>query len=611
MFWSQHLGCWGQNTSRIQNKGVYATLCLQACHNSCGKVTCQGTDQYPEGFACKACGNAVCHDGQVRAGECTAATKQYECSVPAPLPTPLPVTKATTTSASVAGTFKCSNPHLCTHMKQPGCVGGICCGVEHNSWVWDSSGLATCKQAAGYLNLKYGTGFQCISSFWLKCSRKHGAEATLLNTLLGTDKFECGENAALYLRGCDTSTMNSLNAVAGTTTTTTTTTVSTTVATAVVVNDDGCWQARMTCDHSGLAEDTAAQFDGCRQDSPAAVRQAEADCRAIVTSMNGCAASQGSTRAGVSQPTTSSVPTYASRQPTNTAAVVKAAIPGVRRLAANDSRTSSAAPLFARNGSTVASDDDAGNPKSARIAPVVIGVALVGAAAAAAGFAAWHRRKKKTRQHVAVGRHMRAMSVRTNPAFDRDSANATTGTVDYTTEVPDPLSPIPAIHSDGDGYLSVYSNPCEETSLGASEDYVADSSIHVNEGSVAYMIPLTAASDCATAGGYGAPLTTAPDGATYTAPLEGNGIRSQPAGTGTYGTMPLTTADHRVPPDGYGAPLTTAPLDGAAYSVPLQADGVYSEPASTSVDGVYSLTLDPKEQGVADGIVAHSTQTDA
>ena len=27
---SQHLGCWGQNTSRIQNKGVYATLCLQA-----------------------------------------------------------------------------------------------------------------------------------------------------------------------------------------------------------------------------------------------------------------------------------------------------------------------------------------------------------------------------------------------------------------------------------------------------------------------------------------------------------------------------------------------------------------------------------------------------
>ena len=30
MFWSQHLGCWGQNTSRIQNKGVHATLCLQA-----------------------------------------------------------------------------------------------------------------------------------------------------------------------------------------------------------------------------------------------------------------------------------------------------------------------------------------------------------------------------------------------------------------------------------------------------------------------------------------------------------------------------------------------------------------------------------------------------
>ena len=30
MFWPQHLGCWGQNTSRIQNKEVYATLCLQA-----------------------------------------------------------------------------------------------------------------------------------------------------------------------------------------------------------------------------------------------------------------------------------------------------------------------------------------------------------------------------------------------------------------------------------------------------------------------------------------------------------------------------------------------------------------------------------------------------
>ena len=28
MFGSQHLGCWRQNTSRIQNKTVYATLCL-------------------------------------------------------------------------------------------------------------------------------------------------------------------------------------------------------------------------------------------------------------------------------------------------------------------------------------------------------------------------------------------------------------------------------------------------------------------------------------------------------------------------------------------------------------------------------------------------------
>ena len=30
MFWSQHLGCWGQTTSRIQNKEVDATLYLQA-----------------------------------------------------------------------------------------------------------------------------------------------------------------------------------------------------------------------------------------------------------------------------------------------------------------------------------------------------------------------------------------------------------------------------------------------------------------------------------------------------------------------------------------------------------------------------------------------------
>ena len=29
VFWSQHLGCWGQNTPRIQNKEVYATLRLQ------------------------------------------------------------------------------------------------------------------------------------------------------------------------------------------------------------------------------------------------------------------------------------------------------------------------------------------------------------------------------------------------------------------------------------------------------------------------------------------------------------------------------------------------------------------------------------------------------
>ena len=29
---SRHLGCWGQNTSRIQNREVYATLCLQGTY---------------------------------------------------------------------------------------------------------------------------------------------------------------------------------------------------------------------------------------------------------------------------------------------------------------------------------------------------------------------------------------------------------------------------------------------------------------------------------------------------------------------------------------------------------------------------------------------------
>ena len=29
VFWSQDLGCRGKNTSRTQNKEVYATLCLQ------------------------------------------------------------------------------------------------------------------------------------------------------------------------------------------------------------------------------------------------------------------------------------------------------------------------------------------------------------------------------------------------------------------------------------------------------------------------------------------------------------------------------------------------------------------------------------------------------
>ena len=30
VFWSQHLGCWGQNTSRIQNKGDYATCTVKS-----------------------------------------------------------------------------------------------------------------------------------------------------------------------------------------------------------------------------------------------------------------------------------------------------------------------------------------------------------------------------------------------------------------------------------------------------------------------------------------------------------------------------------------------------------------------------------------------------
>ena len=40
MFWSQHLGCWGQNTSRIQNKDVYATC---DTHSGIANVTCSIT----------------------------------------------------------------------------------------------------------------------------------------------------------------------------------------------------------------------------------------------------------------------------------------------------------------------------------------------------------------------------------------------------------------------------------------------------------------------------------------------------------------------------------------------------------------------------------------
>ena len=43
MFWSQHLGCWGQNTSRIQNKEVYATLYLQAVRDNMVALQSIGT----------------------------------------------------------------------------------------------------------------------------------------------------------------------------------------------------------------------------------------------------------------------------------------------------------------------------------------------------------------------------------------------------------------------------------------------------------------------------------------------------------------------------------------------------------------------------------------
>ena len=39
---SRHLGCWGQNTSRIQNKEVYTTLYLQANMSGWQSVSCFG-----------------------------------------------------------------------------------------------------------------------------------------------------------------------------------------------------------------------------------------------------------------------------------------------------------------------------------------------------------------------------------------------------------------------------------------------------------------------------------------------------------------------------------------------------------------------------------------
>ena len=40
VFWSQHLGCWGRNTSGIQNKGDYATLCLRNQRNKALQLPC-------------------------------------------------------------------------------------------------------------------------------------------------------------------------------------------------------------------------------------------------------------------------------------------------------------------------------------------------------------------------------------------------------------------------------------------------------------------------------------------------------------------------------------------------------------------------------------------
>ena len=73
MFWSQHLGsqhlgCWGQNTSRIQNKEFYATLCLQARSLDAGRGNenknvlngCHGSPRTCVGVQCP--GNRTCYD---------------------------------------------------------------------------------------------------------------------------------------------------------------------------------------------------------------------------------------------------------------------------------------------------------------------------------------------------------------------------------------------------------------------------------------------------------------------------------------------------------------------------------------------------------------------
>ena len=73
VFWSQHLRCWGQNTSRIQNKEVYATLCLQRTKViRCQKTPIRILISHPPAQLAVASSRGLQHGGS--SGKCTGAS---------------------------------------------------------------------------------------------------------------------------------------------------------------------------------------------------------------------------------------------------------------------------------------------------------------------------------------------------------------------------------------------------------------------------------------------------------------------------------------------------------------------------------------------------------